>query len=203
MDKEQFDNLIQDIKLGKYPPVSGHSVSVEQFFEIQNACAELITRIPPQAAQEKLIMITRYISLWRSKVGPDFIKESKKIENIFTKEKEPEAKSNRPKTFLKQVEDFLEEKNTRIVSIQEVDKKKVVAKTESEDGKAILFAFNKKKITEDELMKCYKQAKDSSLPYHIIILGELTKKMGDTIEAYKKLLKIEKLVGKDFACESK
>jgi hypothetical protein len=77
--------------------------------------------------------------------------------------------------------------------MEEVDKKKVIAKTKSENETALLFAFNKKRITEDELMKCYKKAKASSLPYHIIISGELTKKMNDTMDAYKKLLKVEKL----------
>ena len=114
--------------------------------------------------------------------------ESKKIESIF--EEKPKIKKE---TFLEQIESFLENTNTKIVSMEEVDKKKVVAKTESESGKALLFAFNKKKINEEELIKCYKQAKESNLPYHIIILGDLTKKMSDTIDAYKKLLKVEKL----------
>jgi len=113
--------------------------------------------------------------------------EAKKVENIF------EEKTQTKKTFLKQIEEFLESKNTKIISMEEVDKKKVVAKTESENRKALLFAFNKKRISEDELMKCYKQAKTSNLPYHIIILGDLTKKMNDTIDAYKKLLKVDNL----------
>ena len=117
--------------------------------------------------------------------------ESKRIESIFTEKEKPKAQKK--KTFLEQVEEFLEYKNTKIISIEEVDKKKVVAKTESESETALLFAFNKKKITEDELMKCYKKAKASNLPYHIIILGDLTKKMNNTIDAYKKLLKVEKL----------
>jgi len=120
-------------------------------------------------------------------VSEQIKEEAKKVENIF------EEKTPTKKTFLKQIEEFLEGKNTKIISMEEVDKKKVIAKTESGNEKALLFAFNKKKITEDELMKCYKQAKISNLPYHIIILGDLTKKMNDTIDAYKKLLKVEKL----------
>jgi len=113
--------------------------------------------------------------------------ESKKIEPIF---KKPQANN---KTFLKEIEDFLEKQNTEIISIEEVDKKKVIAKTKSESQTALLFAFNKKRITEEELMKCYKKAKISNLPYHIITSGEPTKKMNETIDAYKKLIKIDKL----------
>jgi hypothetical protein len=117
--------------------------------------------------------------------------ESKKIEPILEKTEEETKKDN--KTFLEKVENFLEEKNTKIISIEEVDKKKVIAKTESESKTALLFAFNKKKIDEQELMKCYKKAKASNLPYHIIILGDLTKKMNETIDAYKKLIEVQKL----------
>jgi len=113
--------------------------------------------------------------------------ESKKVENIF------EEKTPAKKTFLKQIEEFLENRNTKIISIEEVDKKKVIAKTESENQKALLFAFNKQRINETEITTCYKQSKKQNLPYHIIILGDLTKKMNDTIDAYKKLLKVEKL----------
>lgn len=139
--------------------------------------------------------------------------ESKKIENIFTTVKTESQDSKKSKetpinhnlehterikksgkgTFLNQVEEFLEKQNTKITSIEEVDKKKVVAKIESESKTALLFAFNKTRITEQELMKCYKQAKAISLPYHLIILGNLTKKMNETIDAYKKLLRVDKL----------
>ena len=126
--------------------------------------------------------------------------ESKRVENIFEKKsesiqkmKESTNKQKPTKTFLEQIEEFLKEKNTKIISIEEVDKKKVIAKTESSSKTALLFAFNKKRIDEEELMKCYKQSKTSNLPYHIIVMGDLTKRMNDTIDAYKKLLKIEKL----------
>jgi len=124
--------------------------------------------------------------------------ESKKIENIFEKRGERiKSKDDTSETFLKQVEEFLEDKGTKIISIQEVDKKKVIAKTESNGSEAMLFAFNKKKILEDEIMKCYKQAESMGLPYHIIISGDLTKKMTETIDAYQKLLRVEKITTKD------
>lgn len=117
------------------------------------------------------------------------IEESKKAGDVFERPKEKSLK----RSFLEQVEEFLEKQNTTITSIEEVDKKKVIAKTESESGAALLFAFNKTRITEQELMKCYKQAKSANLPYHLIILGDLTKKMNETIDTYKKLIKVDKL----------
>lgn len=127
--------------------------------------------------------------------------ESKKIEAIFTKpEKNPETPEKEikkepfeNKTFLKEVEEFLEKRNTKIISIQEVDKKKVIAKTEKNSKTSFLFAFNKKRISEEELIKCYRQAKEENLEYRLILTGELTKKMNETIEAYKKLLRVDNL----------
>ena len=98
---------------------------------------------------------------WESKK-----EESKKIENIFRKQPStsevpsksqipnPKSPHITPRTFLEQIEKFLETQNTKIISIEEVDKKKVIAKTKTEFGEALLFAFNKKKINETELMKC-------------------------------------------------
>lgn len=125
-------------------------------------------------------------------------KESKKIESIFEKSKkanEPNKEKQTNKTFLKEVETFLKEQNTKITAIEEVDKKKVTATTESNSQQIMLFAFNKKRITEVELLKCYKHAKKVNLPYHIITKDNPTKKMSETIDAYKKLIKIEKLNG--------
>jgi hypothetical protein len=116
--------------------------------------------------------------------------ESKKIENIF---REKQTTKSTTKTFLEQIEEFLGSNGRKIISIEEVDKKKVIAKTETDSEIALLFAFKKKRVDEEELMKCYKKAKTENLPYHIIVLGDLTKKMNDTIDAYKKLLKVEKL----------
>ena len=120
--------------------------------------------------------------------------EPKKVEPIFEKPKPITSKPEpNNKTFLNKVEEFLEKQNTRIISIEEVDKKNVIAKIESPSQSAMLFAFKKKRITELELIKCYKQAKESNLPYYIITLGEPTKKMSETIDAYKKLIKLDKL----------
>ena len=125
--------------------------------------------------------------------------ESKKVENIFTdpkkeiQTKKTAGKKSGTETFLKKVEEFLEKRDTKIISRVYVDKKKVIAEVESDSKTALLFAFNKIRINESELMQCYKQAKATNLPYRLIVLGDLTKKMNYTIDAYKKLIKVDKL----------
>jgi len=123
--------------------------------------------------------------------------DSKKIESIFEKPKEEpkeEPKEIKPnETFLKEIENFLEKQNTKIISIEEVDKKKLIATIDSDSKQIMLFAFNKKRINEIELFKCYKHAKKANLTYRIITKEDPTKKMNETIDAYKSLVKIEKL----------
>ena len=134
----------------------------------------------------------------KSPISPEPIFENSPQAKRPTSEatdKRSDRQAKRPitqKTFLNQIEEFLEKQNTKIISIEAVDKKNVIAKIQNSQ-QAMLFAFNKKRITEQELMKCYKKANESNLPYHIITLGEPTKKMDDTIDAYKKLIKLDKL----------
>lgn len=118
--------------------------------------------------------------------------ESKKIENIFISKKESTKKPG-DETFLERIKEFLEKQGTKITSIKEVDKKKLIAEVESDSETTLLFAFNKTRINEPELMQCYKQSKAANLPYQLIVLGDLTKKMNHTIEAYQNLTKVSKL----------
>jgi len=130
--------------------------------------------------------------------------KSKKTESIFKQEpistenkkefaKKLKEKSTSPKTFLEEIEQFLMHQNTAITAIEEVDKRKVIAIVESNETPSMLFAFNKIRINETELLKCYKTADKKNLPYQIIIKGNLTKKLSETIRAHQKLIKIHKL----------
>lgn len=114
--------------------------------------------------------------------------QPKKIEKIF-EEKDPKT----PTTLLEKVERLLKSQNSEITSIEEVDKKKVIAIVKSQEKKSMLFAFSKLRITESELLSCYKQASKKNLPYRIITKSDQTKKLTETINAYKNLIKIEKL----------
>ncbi|MFH0808120.1 MAG: hypothetical protein V1888_00700 [archaeon] len=120
-------------------------------------------------------------------------KDSKKIESIFEKPKEKTKETKPNETFLEEIETFLKKQDTKITSIEEVDKKKVIAKIETNSEQVMLFAFNRKKINETELFKCYRYAKKANLQYQIITKEDPTKKMNETIDAYKSLIKIENL----------
>jgi len=130
--------------------------------------------------------------------------KSRKIENIFKQEsaltekkknsvKIPKEKLASQKTFLEKIEQFLADQDTSITAIEEVDKRKVTAIVESDKNLSMLFAFNKIRINETELLKCYKAANKKNLPYQIVVKGDLAKKLSETIRAHQKLIKIHKL----------
>ena len=57
----------------------------------------------------------------------------------------------------------------------------------------LLVAYNKKKLTEIDLIRAYKKAVELELPCIILSSGELPKKLKDLISAIKEISKIEKI----------
>ena len=57
----------------------------------------------------------------------------------------------------------------------------------------LLIAYNKKKISEDDIIKAHKKAKEADLPYSILNLSGIPKKMQETIDALKDISSIEKI----------
>jgi len=127
------------------------------------------------------------------KIHPELAIKEKTLD-IFEKEKaeKPVKIKTEPEQFLKEVQAFLTNKNFSIVKVEYSDKKEVVAKIIAPE-ECLVFAFNKKKITEKELIKAYKKALTFKLPYMILIKDEVSKKMRDMIEAAKNLIKIDKI----------
>lgn len=115
--------------------------------------------------------------------------KSKSSENIFDDVKKKSA----PKTFIEEVKRFLEERDISIVSLEEIDKRKVTAIVESNGERFAFFAFNKARVDDAEILKCYRVADKKAMRYQILIRGGLTKKMTETISAHQSLLKVNKL----------
>jgi hypothetical protein len=74
----------------------------------------------------------------------------------------------------------------------EFDKKEAILKIKKEGKEMLLFAFDRKKVEESELIKAHKKASLLNLGYQILFKGETPKKLKETIEAYKNLGSIER-----------
>tara|TARA_Y100000310_G_scaffold161721_1_gene161621 strand:- start:4375 stop:5235 length:861 start_codon:yes stop_codon:yes gene_type:complete len=95
--------------------------------------------------------------------------------------------------FLKKVKDFLIKSFIEINSIENIGKNELVLKIKERGEEKLLFAYNKKRITEKEIIKAGKKASEENLKYSIFFLGTLPKKISDFKEALINLDNIGKL----------
>lgn len=133
----------------------------------------------------------------------------KKIENIFEEKtqreeikKQPTKRSNasKPKKakkqddkFFNKIKEFVSEKKMEITGIEGISKSELILKINTSEGEKIIIAYNKKRITDEDIIKAHKKAEEFSMPFIIVSLGEPLKKTINLIEAVKKLEKIEKI----------
>ncbi|MEK6842363.1 MAG: hypothetical protein AABX84_00970 [Nanoarchaeota archaeon] len=121
-------------------------------------------------------------------------KEEKK--QIKTKPKKISSKKKSTKQnekFLDLVKEFLSKSSIEILSIEGFKKDELILKVKVQEEEQLLAAYNKKKISEKEIIKAAKKASEQKLKYSILSLGELPKKISDLIEALKDIKEIEKI----------
>lgn len=132
--------------------------------------------------------------------------EEPKKEQVETKEKKkiPSKKPAKKKTsqkknekFFNKVKEFLSEKEIEILDIIGFDKSELVLKIKEPESyeEKLLIAFNKKKISEADILKSYKKSQEHELKYVLLAHSEPTKKTTNIIEAIKNLSKIENMEG--------
>jgi hypothetical protein len=109
-------------------------------------------------------------------------------------EMKPEIAKRREKIppFLEQIKSMLLGKNIELVSIEKSGKKEALLRIKENGKESLLYALDKKKVDESDVLKAYKKATLLNLPYTIFSKGETSKKLNEKIEAYKKLDKIDK-----------
>lgn len=95
--------------------------------------------------------------------------------------------------FFNQVKEFLSNKSIEIVGIEGVSQNDLVLRVNEEGKEKLIIAYNKKRVTELEIIKAYKKADELGLKYTILSLGEPLKKLSNLIDAINELVSIEKL----------
>ncbi|MBL7058975.1 hypothetical protein ISS08_00795 [Candidatus Pacearchaeota archaeon] len=144
------------------------------------------------------------------------IKEEKPVElNIFDKESSEKEKKEIPiikpkpkkkitskrksisskknEIFFNKVKEFLLEKSITIIEVESLSKNDLILKVRSKGKELLLFAYNKKRINELEIVKASKKAKELGLQYTLLSKGGPLKKIENLIEAIKELDSIETL----------
>lgn len=108
------------------------------------------------------------------------------------KERKKTLKRNNEK-FFEKVKEFLASKSFEIINIESFGKGELVLRVKENRNEFILVALNKKRLTENDIIKSHKRASSAGLKYRIMMLGEVNKNIENLINASKELEKIEKL----------
>jgi len=127
--------------------------------------------------------------------------EEKKELGIFEEESpKPEKKKTKRRgnkkqdeKFFNKIKEFLSEENIEIIDIQSFNKNDLALKVNENKEEKLLIAYNKKKITNLDLLKAYKKSLEWNLPYIILSLGEPSKNLKELISAIRNLSKVEKI----------
>jgi hypothetical protein len=130
----------------------------------------------------------------RVKTTPEVKSEVKIPEKTPKKIKpKPKKKPVADESFLNEIKQILEKKQIAIINIESFDKKQVIARVKIIESENLLAAFNRKHISDSDILKVSKRAQLMNIPYYILLKGEASKKTKEVIEAYKRLSSIEKI----------
>jgi len=106
--------------------------------------------------------------------------------------KKPTSQKKNEK-FFDRIKEYLSHKNIEIIGIEGFNKTDLTLKINAQGNQQLLIAFNKKRITDTDIIKASKKASEKGLKYTILSLGEPLKKLTNLISALKDLKNIEKV----------
>jgi len=176
-----------------------HTVSEDETNEkvVDKETPKILEIKEPEKEQTKVTMTfntdsqkeKKDLNIFDSKPKPKHQKAPMKKQ---TKSKTAKASSKKEEKFFLNVKEFLAKKQIELIDILGFSKSDLILKINDGEEK-ILFAFNKKKIAESDIIKAHKKASEAKLGYIILSLGETSKKLSSFIDAIKDLDKMEKL----------
>jgi hypothetical protein len=123
-------------------------------------------------------------------------KEEKPKEKVEVKVKKKAVKkksSTKGDKFFNQVKEFLDKKSIEILDIVGISAGELIFRVNDSGEEKIIVAFNKKRITDLDIVKASRKAEEFGLKYSIFSLGEPLKKLNSFIDAIRNLSEIEKL----------
>jgi len=121
------------------------------------------------------------------------IKEGQHKKEKQKREKTPKIQKTKNNKFFEKVKEFLSNKNIEIKTIENIGTKELIARIKENNEEKLLICFDKKKLSENDLIKANKKANELGLRYILLSLKEPSKKMMDYIDALKNLEEIKSL----------
>ncbi|MGA2130612.1 MAG: hypothetical protein ABSG05_03320 [Candidatus Pacearchaeota archaeon] len=106
------------------------------------------------------------------------------------KKKKPIKKDDK---FFSSIKEFLSRNSIELLDIENFGKREIILKVKDKGNDKLLIAYNKSKITENDIINAAKKSSEAGVPYIILGQGGTLKKLDNLIEAIKNLSSIEKL----------
>ena len=107
--------------------------------------------------------------------------------------KKTSAFQRKNEKFFNKVKEFLSERSITISDIEGFSKTDLILTVIERGNEKLLIAYNKKRITEADLLKAHKKSLEYNLPYIILSLGDPPKKLENLIDAIRKLSGMDKI----------
>ncbi len=123
----------------------------------------------------------------------DIFDSSKKEGTKRTQKKKISKTSQKERNFFNNVKEFLSEKSTELIDIISFSRNESLLRVKDSEGEKIVVAYNKKRLSDNDIIKAAKKSAEFNLPYMILSLGDPLKKVRELISAVKNLHSIEKL----------
>jgi hypothetical protein len=147
--------------------------------------------IDKEKYKEKITQIAKDIEGKQKEIDEEKEIALKKVLSPLKEEKakieEKIPKKLPAKNFFLEIKEKLEEKKIPLIEAVYVGKKDLILRTILEGQEVLLLAFDKKRISDSDLIKLVKKTK-IALPICILSKGDMPKKMKDAMEAYKRVL---------------
>lgn len=124
----------------------------------------------------------------------DIFDEKPKVEKSKHKSAKKKSLSQKKnELFFNRVKEYLSQKGIEIIDIESFNKSDLSLRVKQEDKIELLVAYNKRRITDTDIIKASKKADELNLSYTVLSLGEPLKKMTSFINAIRNLSSIEKI----------
>jgi len=165
---------------------------IEEPIEIKKEIPTLIEEEIEKQKEVKEEIIEKEIISEKETIQEEKPKKLKKTKSE-TKTKKSGKNDKKNENFFNKIKEFLSKKKIEIIDIKDFKNDEAVLKVKKGDKEELLFVFNKKSITEKEIIKAWKKSTELKMPYGILSLGETPKKMNELMSAFKGLSTVEKL----------
>lgn len=182
-DKEERklgDKIIKDIK-------------IEDIEEIREDKEKLEKREPERIEIKEEIHIEEIVPQEKKKITKEEEKPKTKIKAKQQKNPKKKVLKEKDEKFFNKIKEFLSKETIEIISIESFNKNEIHLRIKSGGKEKLLVAYNKKKISDTDIINANKKASQLNLKYTILSMGEPSKKLSNLLESAQNLEKIEKI----------